>query len=61
MFQVKTGCELKFAVDGDNANLILIWSHCHFLQKNVKMPLCQKYRRWSPKNALLVYRHRICL
>ena len=57
MFQVKTGCELKFAVDRDNANLILTWSHCHFLQKNVKMPLCQKYQRWSPKNALLVYRH----
>ena len=42
MFQVK--------ID-DNANLILIWPHRHFHQ-NVKVPFCQKCRRWSPKNAL---------
>ena len=49
MFQVKTGCELKLAADGDNAHLILIWSHHHFQQKNVKVLFCQKYRRRSQK------------
>ena len=47
MFQVKTCCELKLAADFDNANLLLIWSHCHFQQKNVKVSFCQKYERWS--------------
>ena len=47
MFQVK--------ID-DNADLI---PHCNF-QQNVKVPFCQKYRCWSPRNALLVCRHRIC-
>ena len=42
MFQVKTD---------DNANLILIWAHRHF-QQNVKVPFCQKCRRWILKNAL---------
>ena len=40
MFQVKTGCELKLAAESDNANLILIWSHCHFKQKNAKVSFC---------------------
>ena len=38
MFQVKIGCELKLAADNDNANLILIWPHCHF-QQNEKVSL----------------------
>ena len=44
----------------DNTNLILIWSHHHF-QQNVKVPFCQKYQCWSPKNVLPVCHHRICL
>ena len=30
--------------DDDNANLILIWPHRKFQQKNVKVPFCQKYQ-----------------
>ena len=37
----------------DDANLKLIWLHRHF-QQNVKV-------LFYPKNALPVYRHRICL
>ena len=44
MFQVKKVCELKLAADSDNANLILIWSHHHFHQKNLRVPFRQKYR-----------------
>ena len=44
MFEVKIGCELKLAADGDNANLILTWQFRHFQQKNVKVPIRQKYR-----------------
>ena len=36
-FKQKPGCELKLAADGDNAILMLIWSHCHFQQENVKV------------------------
>ena len=50
MFQIK--------ID-DNTNLILIWPHRHF-QQNLKVLFCQKYRWWSPKNALPVCCHQIC-
>ena len=43
-----------------NVNLILIWPHFQFQQKNAKEPFCQKHCFWSPKNALLLYRDRIC-
>ena len=36
--------ELYLAADHDNANLILIWPHPHFNQKNVKVPPSQKYQ-----------------
>ena len=43
MFQVKKVCELKLEADSDNVNLILIWSHHHFHQKNLRVPFRQKY------------------
>ena len=53
--------ELKLATDSDNANLILVWPRHLFQQKNMKVLYCQNYQCWSPKNALPVYCHRICL
>ena len=32
---------MKLSLDDDNVNLILIWPHRHFQQKNAKVLCCQ--------------------
>ena len=53
--------ELEFAADNDYANLILIWPHCYFQQKNVKVMVFQKYLCYNPSDVLTVYHQQICL
>ena len=46
---------MKLAEDTDNVNLLLIWTHDYFQQKNMEVSFCQKYWCQSPKKMIPLF------